>query len=150
MHCSICLMNSSLYMHEISQIRSTPDKVGLCGITKAMLAGISQTCSPCGVEHSLKPAENRVSHPRCLPYSRRRPDNGVRIPCQGRGSPVPDRCSRRSLHRHGCRSRRRRRTVPRRSCPCCPHPHRKSPADRYSPEWPLPAGKRPPGNQLSA
>ncbi len=39
MHCSICLMNSSLYMHEISQIRSTPDKVGLCGITKAMLAG---------------------------------------------------------------------------------------------------------------
>lgn len=38
MHCSICLMNSSLYMHEISQIRSTPDKVGLCDTTKAMLA----------------------------------------------------------------------------------------------------------------
>lgn len=45
MHCSICLMNSSLYMHEISQIRSTPDKVGLCGITKAMLAGISHSVS---------------------------------------------------------------------------------------------------------
>ena len=25
-------------MHEISQIRSTPDKVGLCDTTKAMLA----------------------------------------------------------------------------------------------------------------
>ena len=36
------------------------------------------------------------------------------------------------------------------SCPCCPHPRRKSPADRYSPESPLPAGRRPPGSQLSA
>lgn len=48
MHCSICLMNSSLYMHEISQIRSTPDKVGLCGITKAMLAGTATFHSPAG------------------------------------------------------------------------------------------------------
>ena len=41
MHCSICLMNSSLYMQGISQIlkgfRSTPDKSR--GITTAMLAG---------------------------------------------------------------------------------------------------------------